>query len=296
MVDFIETYICEEISIEEMANIAALSPFYFQRLFTRLVKKPAREYIKLRRLACVATSLKNSEKPIIDIAIEYGFGSRETLSRAFKQTYGIPPSEYRRHPVALNHFDKPNLLLNYAMVDEGVPLVTEGIVLEYDRKNLKNPVHFLGVESLWQFEQGKMLGERPGVSQPALVWDKFFEVAHDIPGISGGWQIGVSYIGDAPSGYGTYFVGKQAMSQNTPSNCTKFVSWTLPAREYIVCNYEAENLEELKANLGKMMKFTRFWLKNHGLKAGDFFPEIYPKNTKKDRPVSMQMWIPFNER
>ncbi len=50
-IDYIEEHISEEITIEELAEIAALSSFYFQRLFKRLVNKPVMEYIKLRRLA-----------------------------------------------------------------------------------------------------------------------------------------------------------------------------------------------------------------------------------------------------
>jgi AraC family transcriptional regulator len=34
----------EEHLTEELANIAGLSPFYFQRLFKRLVNKPVQEY------------------------------------------------------------------------------------------------------------------------------------------------------------------------------------------------------------------------------------------------------------
>ena len=55
----IEENIGEEIQIEELAEIAALSLFYFQRLFTRLVKKPVREYIKLRRLAIACETLRD---------------------------------------------------------------------------------------------------------------------------------------------------------------------------------------------------------------------------------------------
>lgn len=37
-IDFIEDHLTEEIEIEKLAGMAALSPFYFQRLFSRLVK------------------------------------------------------------------------------------------------------------------------------------------------------------------------------------------------------------------------------------------------------------------
>ena len=270
--------------------------FYFQRLFARLVKKPVREYIKLRRLAHAVASLQNGSNHIIDVAAKYGFGGRETFSRAFKETYELSPSEYRHKPIGLNYFDKPNLLLNYVMVDEDVPLITEGIVLEYSRKTLDDPIHFLGVEDLWRFKPGKMLGERPGVSEPAAIWDKFNNMIDDIQCIAHGRRVGVSYHGGAPEGYSTYFVGAEVEADiaNSPDN--RFAGWVLPSREYIVCRYEAEDFSGLMASLGKMMKFTRYWLKEHGLRADGFFPEVYYNNLPKADHAYMEMWIPFTER
>jgi len=292
--DYIEDNLKEEIQIEQLADMAALSLFYYQRLFSRIVKKPVREYVKLRRLAGSCKCLLDRTHHITDIAVEYGFGSRETFSRAFKDTYGLTPSEYRDKPVGLNNFDKPNLLLDYVMVEEGVPLITEGIVLEYSRKTLDAPVHFLGVKDLWAFKPGKMLGERPGVSQPAVIWERFFDVLDEIPCIACGRQVGVSYHGGAPEGYSTYFAGAE-VDANAVVCDSRFASWQLPAREYVVCAYEAEDFKQLMASLGKMMKFTRFWLKKHELRADGFFPEIYYRNIGTNYAY-MEMWIPFKER
>jgi len=294
--DYIEENIGDEIHIEALAKIAALSLFYYQRLFTRLVKKTVREYIKLRRLARACKRLKNGNNHIIDIAEKYGFGSRETFSRAFKDAYGLTPSEYRNKPVGLESFAKPNLLLNYVMVDEGAPLITEGIVLEYNRKILSEPVNFLGVKDFYRFKPGKMLGEKTGVSEPAVIWDRFFSVLNDIPCIPYGRRVGVSYHGGAPDGYSTYFVGAEVDAAAIDSVGSRFASWQLPARDYIVCEYEAENFKQLIASLGIMMKFTRFWLKKHGLTADGFFPEIYYRNIPDVNYAYMEMWIPFRER
>lgn len=38
-IDYMEMHLCENINIEELAQIATLSLFYYQRLFHRLVKK-----------------------------------------------------------------------------------------------------------------------------------------------------------------------------------------------------------------------------------------------------------------
>lgn len=45
-------------------------------------------------------------------------------------TYGMSPSDYRKNPIVLKDMTKPELLLNYVLIDEDVPLITEGIVIE----------------------------------------------------------------------------------------------------------------------------------------------------------------------
>ena len=295
-VNYIEENLDQDMEIEELAHVASLSVFYFQRLFTRLVKKSVREYIKLRRLACASQMLRKKEKRIIDIALDYGFNSHETFTKAFKAAYGITPSEYRDKPVGLESFAKPNLLLNYVMIEEGVPLINEGIVLEYNRKTIDEPVNFLGVKDFYHFKSGKMLGEKTGVSEPAAIWEKFFNVIDDIPCMPCGRWVGVSYPGGAPDGYSTYFVGAEVETTVMDSADAHFASWQLPAREYIVCQYEAEDFKQLMASLGKMMKFTRTWLKKHGLIADGFFPEIYYRNLPKLDYAYMEMWIPFKKR
>ena len=288
----IEERIGDEIEIEELAEIAALSLYYYQRLFARLVKKPVREYIKLRRLARACGALRDRKNRIIDVAVEYGFGGRETFTRAFKDAYGIAPAQFRKRPLGLDHFDKPDLALNYAKIDEGAQLISDGMVLKMSRKTLDAPIDFLGVAGHMPFKRGKMLGERPGVSGPDEIWRKLHKSIKDIPRLPGGRSIGVCYGGDAPEGHTTYFAGVEAAQG---SHAPRFASWRLPAREYVVCGFEAENAEQLTAcALGKAMKYTRLWLKDHGLIADGFFPEIYHQESPE--AAYMELWIPFRKR
>ena len=144
---FIEEHLTKEISTEELANTVGLSPFYFQRLFKRLVNKPVQEYVKLRRLAKAIENLKSTEQRILDVALDYGFSSHANFSRAFKETYGITPENYRKDLPMLNTFDKPEVSMNYVLVDEGVPLVVGNIVLEIQRKTLEKPEIYLGLNT-----------------------------------------------------------------------------------------------------------------------------------------------------
>lgn len=291
--DHIEEHIREDIQIEALADIAALSLFYYQRLFTRLVKRPVREYIKLRRLARACSMLGDKNNRIIDVAMEYGFGSHEVFTRAFKDYYGITPAEYRNKAVRLDNFDKPNLLLNYVMVDEGVPLISEGLVLEMNRRLLEEPVDCIGLSGYMPFEPGKMLGERPGVNTADELWRRLFDSLSEMDSLPGGRYMGVIYKGRAPEGYTTFFAGVEVRAGKTDP---RFQSWQLPSREYVVCGFEAESPEQLvdSALVGKAMKYTRFWLKNHGLRADGFFPELYYESPAI--AAYMELWIPFRKR
>lgn len=144
--DYIETHLKEDINVEIIAGEAGLSVYYFQHLFSRLIKKPLNEYIKLRRLAKASEALKNKDVRIIDVAFEYGFSDHANFTRAFRDIYGITPEEYRSSPVILNHFIKPDLSLKYEDTEENVPLIADGIVIEIIRKKLDEPLYFMGVE------------------------------------------------------------------------------------------------------------------------------------------------------
>jgi len=206
-IDYIEENLSEEIKIESLAHMAALSQFYFQRLFRRLLKKPVNEYVKLRRLARASEVLPDKNKRIIDVAMDFGFSSHETFTRAFKGAYGITPEEYRAKPVRLNQIMKPELLLNYTMIDENVPLITDNIVLEITRRKLDAAETYLGLSAKVSTSQAPV-GETTGIDVPGQLWDSFHSIKADISGIlPGGIEMGASMLGEAADGTFTYFVG-----------------------------------------------------------------------------------------
>lgn len=287
--DYIETHTGEPLEIEQLAAIAALSPFYYQRLFSRLVKKPVREYIKLRRLAHSCKQLANKESRILDIALDCGFGSHETFTRAFKAAFGITPAEYREHPVMLNQFDKPDLSLSYTMIDEGVPLISEEMVLEFNRKTLDHPISFLGITGYVPIEGQMPLGEATGVDIPGEVWNRFHREKHLIPRKPNGREIGVAYLGDAPAGSFTYFAGAEAESN---AKDDRFAAWQLPAAEYVICGFEAEHFEQLvTVTLNKAVKYCAVWLEEHHLKTQGYSPELYYDSSPEG--TYMELWVPI---
>jgi AraC family transcriptional regulator len=286
-VDYIENHLTEEIKIEYLAKLASLSQFYYQRLFSRLVKKPVNEYIKLRRLAKASDALLDKKKRILDIALELGFSSHETLTRAFKDTFGMTPEDYRNRPVRLNNFTKPQLLLNYTLVDENVPLITDGIVLEIKRHQLTSPEYFIGLSVEEPINQIPGNGE-PGVDSLANVWDRFHDVKSSISELAeGGDELGVAFAG-TKEGYYRYFAGALSSSDKISDG---FTSWELEKGEYIVCTFEAEDFEHLV--MDAIYKAQRYlfetWLPNHKLNVKPFAIERYARHDAD--ATSMEVWV-----
>lgn len=288
-IEYIETHTTEEISIQTLADIACLSPYYYQRLFKRLVKKSVFEYTRLRRLAQSAEALKNAGR-IIDVATEYGFSSHSNFTRTFKEAFGITPDEYRVKQIPLNQMNKPALQLNYVLIDEGVPLIADGIVIEITRKGIEKPELYHGLTTKVSISQQIPVGETTGIDTPFLLWDRFHDIKPTMSGFaSDGVEIGVSMMEDIANGEFTYFAGAAVTEKATDDY--SLTAWELPAGEYIVCSLEAENYTELVTSaLGKAMSYILgIWLPKHKLSSKPFSVEKYHKQTSES--ASMEIWV-----
>jgi AraC-type DNA-binding domain-containing proteins len=286
-VDYIEYHISEDIKIETLSELASLSQFYYQRLFSRLVKKPVAEYIKLRRLARASEALLNKERRIIDTALSFGFSSHETFTRTFKNAFGMTPEQYRRTPVRLNNFVKPQLLLNYTLIDENVPLITDGIILEITRRQIPSPQHFTGLTVEEPIKQMPGGGET-GIDTLGKLWDTLHEIKPTILELkANGDELGVTYPGTR-EGYYRYFAGAEAVSNEHTCGCT---SYELPDGEYIVCSFEAEDFEHLIMDaVYKGHKYLfETWLPNHKLAVKPFAAERYASHGPYT--TGMEIWV-----
>lgn len=93
---YIENHLGESLDYEQVADLFHFSPYYFHRLFSAVVGKPIAAYIRERRLAKACSLLASTDNTITSICFECGFNSSQSFSRAFKNSYSISPTDYRR--------------------------------------------------------------------------------------------------------------------------------------------------------------------------------------------------------
>lgn len=108
----IKNYNGEDLTLHFLSKKLGYSEFYTTKKFKEISGIQFRDYLRYRKLAFALKEIRDSEKSILDIAFDYGFSSHEAFTRAFKKTFGIVPSEYRKVPkpvvlrTKINPFDR----------------------------------------------------------------------------------------------------------------------------------------------------------------------------------------------
>ena len=95
VLDYIDTYREQNIKLADLAELLDMSSFHFSRLFKQTVGITPHQYLSQQRVERAKLLLKESDRLIIDIALECGFSSHSHLSKQFRQFTGMTPKAYR---------------------------------------------------------------------------------------------------------------------------------------------------------------------------------------------------------
>jgi AraC family transcriptional regulator len=106
---YVENNLKAEFCPSDLAKAAGYSEYHFLRVFKQVTSLTPADYIRKRRLSEIAREIDGSNRPISDIAFEYGFNSKENFTRAFKQEHNCLPTEYRTSGNSLQLFDRLRL-------------------------------------------------------------------------------------------------------------------------------------------------------------------------------------------
>lgn len=152
-INYIEEHLTEEINYDKVANEAACSSFYFQRIFGILCDISLGEYIRNRRLTLAGNELNASDIKVIDIALKYGYESPESFTRAFSKFHGITPSEAKKNGSKLKSFSRLSVkitlsggsMMDYKIVEKEAFEIIEKV----EAHSIENDVNAKSIPDFW---------------------------------------------------------------------------------------------------------------------------------------------------
>lgn len=93
---YIERHLIDEIRTEDIAAGCFCSKSTLEKLFRSVHGISVHEYIVRRRMMLAARKISQCpQTSILEIALEYGYGSHESFARAFERIWNCKPSEFR---------------------------------------------------------------------------------------------------------------------------------------------------------------------------------------------------------
>jgi AraC-like DNA-binding protein len=93
----------EEWPVERLACVSGVSEAHFARAFKEAFGAPPHRYLLTRRIERAKALLRDTDAPIIDIALQTGWQSLGTFGRTFRDITGDSPTELRMREQAVAH-------------------------------------------------------------------------------------------------------------------------------------------------------------------------------------------------
>jgi AraC family transcriptional regulator len=91
----IQNHLDEPLPLDRLADVASFSPWHFHRIFRGMVGESVKEHVRRLRLERAAKRLRTTDRPVVDIAIEAGYETHESFTRAFAAMFESSPSVFR---------------------------------------------------------------------------------------------------------------------------------------------------------------------------------------------------------
>ena len=93
---YIREHINEPLNREMLAAVAGFSVPHFHRVFTARVGESAASYVRRLRMERAGRKLRMGAVDITEVALAAGYDTHAAFSKAFKQQFGLSPSEFRQ--------------------------------------------------------------------------------------------------------------------------------------------------------------------------------------------------------
>jgi AraC family transcriptional regulator len=97
VINYVGDHLDEPLSLRQLADEAAFSPYHFHRIFKAMMGETLGDFVWRLRLERAANRLIwQPTARVTDVALDCGFSSPSNFCRAFKQRFGVSPAQFRR--------------------------------------------------------------------------------------------------------------------------------------------------------------------------------------------------------
>ncbi len=96
LVEFIKSHLDQDLSLAQLADVAAISVSHLKVLFRRTYGMPVHQYVIRCRVERARSLLVAGELPISQIALATGFAHQSHMAQAMKRVLGVTPANIAR--------------------------------------------------------------------------------------------------------------------------------------------------------------------------------------------------------
>ena len=185
----VQQHLDEELALERLADIAGFSPFHFHRIFSGMVGESVMAHVRRLRLERAAQELMHTEKPVIEVALDAGYETQESFTRAFHSAFNDPPGRFRRHRRAALRVPAPsNVHYHPASEAEGFAPLTTGLETMKVRIEHRPRTRVAFLRHVGPYhEVGETWGQLCGMAGPAGLMGpacRLFGLSYDDPSVT----------------------------------------------------------------------------------------------------------------
>jgi AraC family transcriptional regulator len=94
IIDYIDTYLDRDLSLNELANVVQMSPHYFSKLFKSTTGTTPHQYVIRCRIERAKNLMRQGKLSLADISTQVGFVDQSHFHRYFKRLVGVTPKTF----------------------------------------------------------------------------------------------------------------------------------------------------------------------------------------------------------
>ena len=272
-IEYIEEHLLEELHMPAIAKVTGCAENDILKTFYALTGISIVEYIRRRRLSLAGYELQKGEKSVVEVALEYGYTSPDSFTRAFRQMHGITPSMVKKGGCLLKSYGK----ITFVLTIKGVNAMNYRILK-------KEEMHIIGFKKWFSTENNGQMTEIP------KFWDSItMEMRNKITALSNNAGV-VGLCADMYDGGFDYWIGCMS-DQKCPDDLEEMI---IPASSWAVFEIVGPMRPLPNAMQDIWKRIYSEWLPNSGYEHA-MLPEIeyYSAGDMMAADYKSEIWIPL---